>query len=261
VTQARPHLSIVIPAYNEGNRIDDSLARLTAYLAARPEPSEIVVVDDGSADATASVVEAFARRLPAQGPRLRLLRNGRNRGKGYSIKHGVLLAAGEFVLISDADFSTPIEELPGLMDRMTREGCGIAIGSRGLEESRIERHQPAWRELMGRTFNLLVRAITGLPFRDTQCGFKLMRRDAVLDLFRAARIERFAYDVEILYLARKAGVKTAEVPVIWRDASGSKVRAMTDSLDMLKGIVRIVLRDRRGGYGRLGRAQQAGGVR
>ncbi len=258
--QARPHLSIVIPAYNEGGRIRDSLAGLAAYLAARPETSEIVVVDDGSADATAAVVEEFACGLPVGGPRLRLLRNGRNRGKGYSIKHGVLLSAGEFLLISDADFSTPIEELPRLMDKVAREGYGIAIGSRGLKGSRIERRQPAWRELMGRCFNSLVRGITGLPFRDTQCGFKLMRREAVLDLFRAARIERFAYDVEILYLARKAGVKTAEVPVIWRDAAGSKVRPLTDSLDMLKDVLWIVLRDRRGGYGRLGRAPAAGGT-
>ncbi len=257
--QARPQLSVVIPSYNEERRIRESLARLTAYLAARPEPTEIVVVDDGSADRTAAIVEEFAAGLSARHVRLRLLRNVQNRGKGYSIKHGVLLAEGEFVLMSDADFSTPIEELPRLLEQVAAPGRGIAIGSRSVEGSRIEKHQPPWRQAMGRVFNRLVRGLTGLPFSDTQCGFKVMRREAVLPLFRAARIERFAYDVEILYLARKAGIGVAEVPVLWRDTSGSKVNALFDSLDMLKDVVRIVWRDRRGRYGGLGHAGLPGG--
>ena len=255
--QARPYLSVIIPAYNEAARIRGSLARLVEYLVGAGRPAEVLVVDDGSTDRTAAVVEELAAAVPAGGPPVRVLRNGRNRGKGYSIKHGVLSAAGDHLLVSDADFSTPIEELPRLLRPVESEGYGIALGSRGLAESRVERHQPLWRETMGRCFNALVRAFTGLPFRDTQCGFKVMRRDAVLPLFRAARIERFAYDVEILYLAGRAGVRAIEVPVIWRDAPGSKVRAMADSIVMLKDILKIVLRDRRGGYGTIGRPRPA----
>jgi hypothetical protein len=163
------------------------------------------------------------------------------------------MAKGEHLLLSDADFSTPIEELPRLLQPVIRRECDIVIGSRGLPDSRVEIHQPAWREMMGRFFNRLVRWITGLPFLDTQCGFKVMRRDAVLPLFRAARVEGFAYDVEILYLAHRNGVHILEVPVIWRDAPGTRVHALFDSIDMMKDIVRIVWRDRRGRYGKVRR--------
>jgi len=250
-----PFLSVVIPAYNEEGRIRDSLLRASVWLAVPgrlPGDAEIVVVDDGSRDRTAAVVEATAGSLPPGAPALRLLRNGANRGKGYSIKHGVLMAAGEFLLLSDADFSTPIEELPHLLDPVTREECDIAIGSRGLPGSRIEVRQPVWRQTMGRTFNGIVRVATGLPYRDTQCGFKVMRRDPVLPLFRAARIERFAYDVEILYLARKARLAVREIPVRWRDAAGSKVHAARDSCRMLLEVARILWLDRRSRYGRIG---------
>lgn len=259
--QPRSRLSVVIPAYNEAARIRASLQGAADYLAAGPFDADIVVVDDGSTDGTVALVEAFAATLPhGRSPSVRVLKNGRNRGKGYSIKHGVLLAEGDLVLISDADFSTPISDLPLLLRPVEHEGYGIAIGSRALPGSRVEIHQAAWREGMGRAFNRLVRAITGLPFRDTQCGFKLMRRQDVLALFRAARIERFAYDVEILYLARKAGVRVTEVPVLWRNAAGTKVNALLDPLDMLKDIVRVVLRDRLGRYGALGR-RPAGAAR
>jgi glycosyltransferase involved in cell wall biosynthesis len=250
-----PFLSIVVPAYNEEGRIRDSLRRASAWLAVPgrlPGGSEIVVVDDGSQDRTSSVVEELASERPPGAPALRLLRNGVNRGKGYSIKHGVLLAAGEYLLLSDADFSTPIEELPHLLDPVIREECDIAIGSRGLPGSRIEVRQPAWRQTMGRTFNGIVRAATGLPYRDTQCGFKVMRRQPVLPLFRAARIERFGYDVEILYLARKARLAVREIPVLWRDAAGSKVHAARDSTRMLLEVARILWRDKRSLYGRIG---------
>ncbi len=255
--QARPQLSVIIPAYNEERRIREALLKLRDYLVALPMSAEVVVVDDGSTDRTAAIVEEIGR---SQGPiGLRLLRNGRNRGKGYSIKHGVLLAEGDYVLLSDADFSTPIAELPTLMRHVEGGGHDMAIGSRGIAGSRIETRQPAWREAMGRTFNRMVRALTGLPFRDTQCGFKLMRRQAVLPLFRAARVLRFAYDVEILYLARVAGVSVVEVPVLWRNAPGSKVNALYDSLDMIKDVLLILWRDRRGQYRRL-RPAVPGGV-
>jgi len=260
--QAPPRLSIVIPAYNEEARILGSLKAAEAYLLKAGEAAEIVVVDDGSGDGTVEMVERFARDRPQGGPvSARLLRNGRNRGKGYSIKHGVLLALGDLVLISDADFSTPIDELPVLRQAVENEGYGIAIGSRGLEASRVEIHQAAWREMMGRGFNALVRLLTGLPFRDTQCGFKLARRQEVLPLFRAARVERFAWDVEILYLARKAGVRVREVPVLWRNAAGTKVNALIDPFDMLKDIARVLVRDRLGRYGRLGARPEGGDAR
>lgn len=258
--QARPKLSVVIPAYNEERRIAASLERLIDYLATYDGGAEILVVDDGSGDRTGAIVEELAasrRTAGGSDSTIRLLRNGRNRGKGYSLKHGVLSATGEFLLLSDADFSTPIEELPALLNPVQSGTCGIAIGSRGLETSKVEKHQPAWREEMGKVFNRLVRALTGLPYRDTQCGFKVMRREDVLPLFRAARIERFAYDVEILYLARKAGIRVAEIPVIWRDAPGTKVNAVLDSADMVKDILRVVWRDRRGGYGAIGRTGDA----
>lgn len=251
--QAPPHLSVIIPAYNEEGRIGAGLRSVADHLARAARPVEIVVVDDGSVDRTVAIVEDLARRATGA-VAVRLLRNGRNRGKGYSIKHGVLMASGDFLLLTDADLSTPIEELPRLLRLVESEGYGIAFGSRGLADSRVEIHQPIWREVMGRCFNRLVRAITGLTFRDTQCGFKVMRRSEVLPLFRAARVERFAYDVEILYLARKAGVRAVEVPVIWRNSSASRVNALSDSLDMLKDIVAVVLRDRRGRYGALGSA-------
>lgn len=259
--QPRFRLSVVIPAYNESARILAGLQGAADYLAASPFEAEILVVDDGSADETAARVEAFAaaRQKDAR-PAVRLLKNGMNRGKGYSIKHGVLLAGGDLVLVSDADFSTPITDLPRLLRPIETEGYGMAIGSRALPESQVEIHQAAWREWMGRGFNRLVRLLTGLPFRDTQCGFKLMRRQEVLPLFRGARIERFAYDVEILYLARNAGIRVAEVPVVWRNAAGTKVNALVDPLDMLKDIVRVVLRDRLGRYGPLGR-RAAGSLR
>ena len=247
-TESRPQLSVVIPAYNEQARIGSSLARAAARLAPASRPTEIVVVDDGSRDGTAAAVEAFAAAAPPV-LQVRLLRNGTNRGKGYSLKHGVLMSQGEYLLLSDADFSTPIEELDRLLEPVRSGACVIAIGSRALRESRIEIRQPAWREMMGRSFNGLVRAITGLPFRDTQCGFKVMRRDAVLPLFRAARVNRFAYDVEILYLARKAGLAIVEIPVLWRDAAGSKVSPVRDAITMFLDILGVVWRYRRGRYG------------
>lgn len=259
--QVRPRLSIVIPAFNEAARIRGGLEAVVRHFARSGEDVEVVVVDDGCTDATVETVARFAAERPPQGRvTIGVLRNGRNRGKGYSVKHGVLMARGDLVLISDADFSTPIDDLPLLLQAVEKEGYGIAIGSRALEDSRVEIRQAAWRETMGRGFNRLVRLLTGLPFRDTQCGFKLVLRQEVLPLFRAARVERFAYDVEILYLARKAGVRVREVPVRWRNAEGTKVRAWADSFDMLKDTVRIVLRDRLGRYGRLG-GEPAGSAR
>jgi glycosyltransferase involved in cell wall biosynthesis len=249
---APPRLSLVIPAYNEAARIGPTLAAAAAWIARQGWSSEILVVDDGSRDATATVAAEFGRRSPVP---VRLLGNGRNRGKGYSVKHGVLEADGDFILVSDADLSTPIEDLPRLLALVEAGDCDLAIGSRGLPGSRIEVHQPWWREAMGRTFNRILRVITRLPFRDTQCGFKVLRRATALPLFRAARIERFAWDVEILHLARRAGLRVREVPVRWRNSADSRVHPVRDAARMFADTLRILWRDRRGRYGSIGRPE------
>ncbi len=253
---ATPRISVVVPAYNEAARLGPPLALAAAWLARQGSPSEILVVDDGSRDRTAAVAEELARTSPVP---IRVLRNGQNRGKGYSVKHGVLEARGEFVLVSDADFSTPIEDLPRLLAPLEARVCDLAIGSRGLPDSRIEVRQAWWREAMGRTFNRILRVLTGLRFRDTQCGFKVLRREAVLPLFRAARIERFAWDVEILCLARRAGLRVCEMPVRWRNSADSRVHPVRDSVRMLRDTLRVVRWLRRGRYGAIGRSPVRGG--
>lgn len=230
-----PEISIIIPAYNEQQRLPSTLEAVAGYLAARRTPFEILVVDDGSTDATA----ATAKRFCADHSQVRLLRNPGNRGKGYSVRHGMLEAQGEWALFTDADLSAPITELEKLMEAVRRQQAAVAIGSRALNRSLIGVHQPRWREWAGRVFNLLMRLMVGLPFRDTQCGFKLFRRDAAQALFRLQRIERFGFDVEVLYLASKLGFKTVEVPVRWDHAEGTRVSMLRDSLDMFLDLLRV----------------------
>ena len=237
-------LSIVIPAYNEERRILPTLKTIADYLARGNWSAEILVVDDGSTDATADLVLESSGRLPG----LRLLKNGRNRGKGYSIRHGFTESRGALVLLTDADLSTPIGEIEKLLPALREEGSGIAVGSRGLDPSTVEVPQGWLRQSMGRSFNLLVRLLTGLSIRDTQCGFKLLKRDLFVPIFKAARVDRFSYDVEILYLARRRGIRVAEIPVIWRNSPQSRVSMIGDPLQMLLDVVKIVLRDRTGGY-------------
>ncbi len=213
-------LSIVVPAYNEAARLPATLEKIIAYLRSRPiEFHEILVVDDGSRDGTAAVAEGLA----VEHPELKVLRNPGNRGKGYSVRHGMLEARGEWVLFTDADLSAPIEELDRLAAAVTRERAQAAIGSRGIDSSMIGVHQPGFREAAGRFFNLVTRVFTGLPFKDTQCGFKLFHRDAVQRIFSRQRLERFGFDVEILFIARVQGIRVGEVPVRWDHVEGSKV--------------------------------------
>jgi len=202
------------------------------------------VVDDGSADGTARVVEEFARSRPE----VRLLANGRNRGKGYSVRHGMLKATGEWVLFTDSDLSAPIEEARKLFEAARREGALIAIGSRALDRSLISVHQSWFRETAGRIFNLIMRALTGLPFHDTQCGFKLFEARAARDVFGRQRIERWGFDAEVLFIARKLGYKTVEVPVRWSHAEGTKVRMLRDSLNMFIDLWRVRWNHLRGLY-------------
>ena len=227
-------LSIVIPAYNEERRLPATLDVVFNWLEASPYGDvEVLVVDDGSTDATAAVVESRA----ATEPRLRLVQNAGNRGKGFAIRHGMLQAKGDWILFSDADLSAPIDELPKLLAAAQEQGAAIAIGSRALDRSLIGVHQSQWREMSGILFNRIMRVITGLPFSDTQCGFKLFRRDAARRVFPLQRLDGFSFDVEDLFVAHTLGIPTIEVPVRWNNVEGTKVGLMqgvASFLDLLR---------------------------
>jgi len=239
----RPHLSIVVPAYNEEERLGESLTRILAYLRQRQLDAEVLVVDDGSSDAT---VEIATRLL--EGGHGRVLRNDENRGKGYSVRRGVLAAAGRWVLMTDSDLSTPIEEHERLATAARDHDLDVAVGSRALHDSRVEVRQNVLRQTMGKMFNAIIRAATGLAVRDTQCGFKLMDRRRVEPLFRRMQVNRFAFDVELLFLCQRFGLRYREVPVIWRNSPRSRVSLLTDPLNMLWDVARIRWRFRRGVY-------------
>ncbi len=231
-------ISVVIAAYNEEKRLPESLSRIGTYMADKKLDHEIIVVDDGSVDRTAGMVEAMAAHIPS----LRCIWYQRNRGKGFALRTGVLATKGDVVLVSDADLSTPIEELEVLWPIVAAGRCEVAIGSRALALSRIIKKQPWWRQGMGKAFNRAVRFLVMDDFSDTQCGFKLFAGPVARKVFAGARIDRFAYDVEILALAKKNGFRIAEIPIKWINAPGSKVHPVIDSLQMLKDLVRVRLR-------------------
>lgn len=233
MNRAAPELSIVIPAYNEERRLADTLKRVRAYLQTRRADAEVIVVDDGSRDSTAALVEA--RR--AEFPSLRLVSNGRNRGKGYSVRHGMLEARGRIVLFTDADLSAPIEEADKLLAALGE--YDVAIGSRGVDRSLIEVHQSPLRELAGIVFNRIVRAVTGLKFTDTQCGFKAFVRERARIIFEQQRIERFGFDPEILFLAKHHGLRAVEIPVRWAHHPATRVRVIRDSLRMFAEVLSV----------------------
>ena len=235
-----PELSVVIPAFNEAERLPRTLERIRAYLEDLGRPHEIVVVDDGSSDATAD--EA----LRCGGGALRLLRNTANRGKGYSVRRGMLSATGRRRLMTDADLSTPIEDLSSLTAAL-ESGYEVAIGSRALPGAEIELHQPWYRENMGRLFNLFVRLFALPGLHDTQCGFKLFTQQAAETVFSAALLDGFCFDVEALFIARKRGYRIAEVPVTWRNDAASRVGLWRGFL-AFPDLLRIRLHDWRGRY-------------
>ena len=237
-------LSIIIPAYNESADIETAMEAAEAYLRDSGLRGEVIVVDDGSRDDTAELVARYAETHPA----VRLLRNDRNRGKGHSVRHGALEARGEVILFSDADRSTPFSEAPKLLAAMRSGGADVAIGSRALPESRIERPQPWLRRVMGWVFRGLVRLIVLRGLRDTQCGFKAFRAAAAREVFRRQTLEGFAFDVEVLFIARKLGYHIAEVPVLWRDSHDSRVHPVRDPVRMFLDLLRIRLRALRGAY-------------
>jgi len=239
VTSDSPELSlsIIIPAYNEERRLARALGRIREYFASRPYGPggiEILIVDDGSTDATAQVAKDWASQMQS----VRLLQNGTNRGKGYSVRHGMLEARGRVALFTDADLSSPIEESEKLLSAI-RAGNDLAIGSRALDRTLIFGRQSRFREVAGMIFNGFVRIFTGLPFHDTQCGFKVFVREKCQIIFEQQRIERFGFDPEILFLAQRHGLRSAEVPVRWAHDPGTKVHVFRDSLLMFADLVYI----------------------
>lgn len=232
-----PELSIVIPSFNEELRLPATLERIATYLASSTHPgrraAEVLVVDDGSRDGTARVAESFAGRFAS----LRVLRNETNRGKGYSVRRGMLEARGEQVLFTDADLSAPIEEADKLLDGLRAND--VAIGSRALDPSLIAVHESPFREFAGKTFNRIVRVVLRLPFVDTQCGFKAFRRERCRIIFEQQRIERFGFDPELLYLARHHGLRAVEIPVRWSHSPATKVNMLRDSVQMFADIFAI----------------------
>jgi dolichyl-phosphate beta-glucosyltransferase len=236
-------LAVVIPAYNEEQRILPTLERLVAWSAAQTAVGgalqsrgihdvSIVVVDDGSRDRTAEVVRRFAE----QHGQLQLLSNPGNRGKGYAVRNGMLHTKADWLLISDADLSAPIEELSSLLDAVKKQSAEVAIGSRSLDRSLVSKHQSFLREMSGRTFNVVMRIVTGLPFRDTQCGFKLFSAKAASTIFPKQVQDGFSFDVEILVIAKQKGLRSIEVPVRWANVEGTKVsiwNGLRSFLDLL----------------------------
>lgn len=216
------HLSIVVPAYNEAARLPATLPKLVRFCQQLESP-QLLIVDDGSTDGTSALVEQVADQYAF----VRLLQNPGNRGKGYSVRHGMLEATGDWMLSTDADLSSPLEELSKLWTAAQNHNAAVAIGSRALDRSLVGVHQGVLRESMGRAFNLVMRAATGLPFRDTQCGFKLFRADAAYEIFSRQLLDGFGFDVEDLVIARLRGFDTVEVPVRWDNVEGTKVSAFT----------------------------------
>src|SRR5215469_13896202 len=229
-----PNYSIIIPAYNESARLGTTLDRVLTYVSVQSWDAEVVVVDDGSSDRTADLVRRYAETYP----RVRLLQNPGNRGKGYSVRNGMLNASGDVLLFSDADLSAPIEESERLFSSIA-SGADIAIGSRWLKPEMQTQRQSLLRQFYGRLFNLVLRLVLGLNFKDTQCGFKAFTRDAAQRIFPLQRIERWGFDPELLYLSRKLGFKVVEVPVAWAHAEGTRISPLRDGMKMFGEVLTV----------------------
>jgi len=239
-----PELSIIIPAYNEESRLPATLERIAAYIGSSARETEVIVVDDGSKDGTAAVAEYFQVKIPS----LRVISNGVNRGKGFSVRHGIQEARGRIALFTDADLSAPIEEADKLLAALDKND--IAIGSRALDRSLISVHESPFREFAGIIFNKIVKFILWLPFVDTQCGFKAFVREKCGIIFNQQTIERFGFDPELLYLARHHGLRAVEIPVRWGHSPATKVSMLRDSLQMFLDVFTIRWNGLRGRYPR-----------
>ena len=237
-----PDLSIIIPSFNEEKRLPGTLERISSYVKGSGRKTEVIVVDDGSTDRTREVAGSFRGRIE----NLRVVPNGVNRGKGYSVRHGSLEASGEIVLFTDADLSAPIEEADKLLAKMNQ--YDVAIGSRAMNRELIEVHESRFREFAGIVFNRIVRTLLRLPFVDTQCGFKAFRREKCKIIFEQQTIERFGFDPELLYLARHHGLRTIEVAVRWAHSPATKINMWRDSLQMFVDVLIIRWNGMRGKY-------------
>jgi glycosyltransferase involved in cell wall biosynthesis len=229
-----PKYSIIIPAYNEGARLGTTLDRVISYVAEQTWDAEVLVVNDGSRDETAGLVLARTKVNPA----LRLIENPGNRGKGYSVRNGMLNASGEILLFTDADLSAPIGQASKLFAAV-ESGADVAVGSRWLQPDLQTHRQSLLRQFYGRSFNLVLRLLLGLRFKDTQCGFKAFRRSAAQKLFAMQTIEGWGFDAELLYIADRLGMKVQEIPVVWSDAAGTRIRPLRDGLHMIAEVLVI----------------------
>jgi len=230
-------LSVVVPCFNEEKRLPTTIEKIERYLDARGTPYELILVDDGSSDGTSRVMEAAANGHK----KVRIVAMAHNRGKGRALAEGVATAVGRLVLVTDADLSTPIEELPKL-EAAISSGAGVAIASRSIKGSHVEVSQPFYRVLMGKAFNLIVQAVLLPGLWDTQCGFKLFRTDVARPAFAALTTDGFGYDPEVLYYAKRSRVRIAEVPVVWRNSAPTTVMPIRSSVDMFKHVVRVRFR-------------------
>lgn len=233
-------LSVVIPAYNEEQRIERTLTRLHEYYEAQPYAYDVTVVSDGSSDGTNAIVERFA----ASHPKFKLHAYSPNRGKGHAVRVGMLAADGDYLLFCDADLATPQEETEKLLPHVLA-GKDIAIGSRPLRESNLEIRQPWYREMLGRTFNATVQLLAVRGIADTQCGFKLFRREVAHDVFRRCKLDGFSFDFEALLIARDLGYSIEETPIRWMHQEGSKVKVLRDGTRMVLDLIRLRLKGKK----------------
>ncbi|OVE80046.1 hypothetical protein BVY02_01575 [bacterium J17] len=236
-------MSVIIPAFNEANRLPKTLVSVREFFESIEQSYEVIVVDDGSDDGTDKIVEEFTKHSPA----IKLLKNPENRGKGYSVRYGMLNSSGRFLLFNDADGSTSIDQITKMLSAV-EQGADVAIGSRAIYSRTTEVKTVWYRRFIGRVFNALVNIIILPGIADTQCGFKMFTRRAASEIFSRQRAERFSFDVELLFLARKFEYKIVEVPVNWVNVPGSKVNLATDSMAMLLDIIKFRARDLSGGY-------------
>jgi glycosyltransferase involved in cell wall biosynthesis len=242
----KPEISIVIPAYNESERLGAPLGKITSFIAANGLNAEVIVVDDGSSDDTADIARReLSEYLP---DRANVIRYEMNRGKGFAVKTGLQAVRSDIALFTDADLSTPIEELDKLIDPIRRGDCDVAFGSRALDRSLIGTHQPWRREQGGKVMNFIIRKMSGLPFSDTQCGFKAFNMTKFRPLLNVMSIDRFGFDVEFLFVANHHGLKLCEIPVRWNDVAGSKVSVVRDTRRMITELSQIRRNSRSGVY-------------
>lgn len=231
-----PRLAVIVPAYNEQDRIVPTLERLREYLSAQTYSWTVTVVSDGSKDATPSLADEFAK----DNSGFALIHYTPNRGKGHAVRRGMLEVEGELLFFSDADLAAPIEEVEKLLPAI-ENGADVAIGSRPLKESNLEVRQPLYREILGRAFNMAVQLLAIKGIKDTQCGFKVFKREVARDVFSRCKLDGFSFDFEALLIARDLGYKIAEVPIRWRHQEGSKVVLMRDGPRMIRDLIKLRL--------------------